>query len=72
MFKGETITATVSRGLVSAGASLFENKNNDRIICHTLKDWVSTLKLMTYSKTVFQNFTVGGACIDFYPNYVEN
>ena len=66
MFKVDNITAAVFRGLVSIRVSLLEDKSNDRIFYRTLKHWVTTLKLMTYSKTVFQNFAFGGAYIDFY------
>lgn len=73
MLKGETINVAVLGGSISAGATLFKDKNDDKIFYHALKHyWMNTLKPITNSQIVIKNFAIGAIGSDFYSYCLEN
>jgi len=70
---GHDIQVAVLGGSISAGATLFRKKNDDKIYFYALQDyWNKIVKPITGSEMKVQNLAIGAVGSDFYSYCLEN
>lgn len=73
VLNGNDITVAILGGSISAGATLYRQKNEDKIFFLALQDyWNNIVKPLTGSEMHVNNYAIGAIGSDFYSYCLEN
>lgn len=73
VLNGHDITVAILGGSISAGATLYRSRNEDKIYFLALKEyWNSIVKPLTGSELFIKNFAIGAIGSDFYSYCLDN